>query len=126
MALTTIQVKCKSGKVCPLCHRECLESWETVCWLCWEFLEELDRMTGTTYQQQIKDKNKIVIGLPLIVHKIQTCYYPLTPEEKQKRIRKVIDNVCSKCTKKAGMGLEDPCWSCLWTALMNEILGNGK
>lgn len=125
MSSAEVSVRC-TGKICPLCRRECIEAWETICNACWVFLGKIDRITGTTFQQQIKDNKKIILYLPPIIHKIQTCYYPLTSEERRKRIGKIIDNVCSKCTKKTGMGLEDPCWECPWTALMNEILGNGK
>jgi len=124
MSSIEVSVRCKSGKVCPLCHLECLKPFETICNRCWNFLGKIDRATGTTYQQQIKDNKRVVIALPKIIYKIQTCYYPLTPKERRERIRKIIVDVCLKCTKKAGMGFEDPCWSCLWRTLMNEIQGN--
>jgi len=125
MAKVVVEVKCKD-KVCPLCQEECIEPWETVCSRCWSYLSFLDQTHGTTYCQQIIDNKKVVIHLPPIIHRMVSIYYPLTPVERQERVRKITRKICSKCDKETGVGFEDKCWKCLWRFLMNEMLGNGK
>lgn len=126
MASIQVNIKCKTGKICPLCQVECIEAWETVCNRCWNFLGEIDRITGSTHQQQVIDNKKVVVRLPAVIHKVQTCFYPLTPEERRRRIKKIIAEQCSECKKKMKAGYEDPCWTCPWQWMMNEILGNGE
>lgn len=121
MAKIQVEVRCKSGKVCPLCRIACLQSWETVCSRCWEYLGNVDRMTGSTYQQQIRDNKKVVIYLPPIIHKIMGVFYPLSKEDRMKRVKRLTKRYCHPCQKD----VSHDCQNCWVHWLSNEILGNG-
>ena len=57
-------------------------------------------------------------------------YYPLKLSERKLRVNKVIEDACSKCDKIMMAGFKDPCWSCSWRWIMNQIMEgdfeNGK
>lgn len=106
---------------CPLCDIIQLQDWETVCSRCWKLIGRYDKFHGTDFQDRIRKYGSIVIGNITVIQ--QTCYFPLTPEERRKRVRKIVDSQCIDCKRKMQAGSKDPCWECPWQWLMNEIAG---
>ena len=107
-------------KLCQFCKRP-RKDWEVCCSRCWELIKLHDKLYGTNYIEQLLTYGTIITKSPSepIVIKLQTCYYPLTVEERLARAKKIARDKCRNCPR-------DSCEGCIWHWLMNEILGNGK
>lgn len=60
------------------------------------------------------------------VKKLDPAFILLKAVDRMERARKIIRDICSKCTTPSMTGLDDPCWLCPWRWVMNQILGNEK
>lgn len=47
---------------------------------------------------------------------------PWTLLEKKERAKKILNNICKKCSKEMSMDENDPCFECFWKKLIDEIM----
>lgn len=47
---------------------------------------------------------------------------PLKQTGQVLRAKKVVRDICSKCDAPMMAGTKDPCWTCPWRWLQNEII----
>jgi len=101
-----------------------IEKWEKVCNNCWKIFGIIDRETGTNYQEQIRTQDFVVLPYKVVIEvKVFSTFFPIALNERFKRAKKVVRDICYNCDKKMRAGFHDPCWNCPWRWVMNEIIG---